>query len=420
MKDNLIQGIWSVLEYLSYPIFIFLSTPYFLKTLGITSYGQWMWLVAITGFGGLAGFGIGPATTKEISRLRGSDKLISLSYITRNSVGIAIAGILIITLLFLILIQILPFSWFAKIGSKSEILTLLLFAIIIIFFEQIDSVYTGVIKGFERFDLSAKIEVLSRLFSIILCITVVHLTPKIQVLFSAIVAATILRFFIKGFVASKLVRKFVFLPSYNKEYYFELLNFGKWSWLQSFGSFMFAIMDRLIIGSFLGSNDLAKFSIFTQLTQQIHTLPSAASTILFPMISRSIESNKPYKTIVILAFFLLAALSMIIAILLILFGNSILQFWIPSFELIKDPKLFFILIFAFFLLSLCVVPHHTFFGLNRVKVIALSNIIAGIISATLCIFLVTRFGLLGIAYSKVIYSLIILLSYALFFKLHLK
>ena len=63
MKDNLIQGIWSVLEYLSYPIFIFLSTPYFLKTLGITSYGQWMWLVAITGVGGLAGFGIGPATT---------------------------------------------------------------------------------------------------------------------------------------------------------------------------------------------------------------------------------------------------------------------------------------------------------------------------------------------------------------------
>ncbi len=420
MKHNFIQGFWSVLEYLSYPIFIFLSTPYFLQSLGITSYGQWMWLLAITGIGGLAGFGIGPATTKEISALRGGGKLISLGHITRNSLGVAIIGILIIIMLFFVSIQILPFSWFAKIGSKNEILTLVLFAITIIFFEQIDSVYSGVIKGFERFDLSAKIEVLSRLFNIILCIIAVHLTHKLHALFCAIVVATILRFIVKGFIASKLVRMLVFLPSYNKEVFFELVKFGKWSWLQSLGAFMFAIMDRLIIGSFLGPNDLAKFSIFTQLTQQIHTLPSAASTILFPMISRSVQSKTPYKIIVRSSFLLLAALSSIIAIILILFGSSILQFWIPGFELIKDHKLFFMLVVAFFLLSLCVVPHHSYLGLNYAKFIASSNILAGIISVGLCIFFVNRYGLLGVAYSKVIYSIIILFSYYLFYKLRLK
>ena len=401
------QGGWATLEYLAYPILMFASTPYFLRELGPINYGQWMLLVAMSGIGGLAGFGMGAATTKEISNLRGGENKLSSGQIIRNSLAVALTGNASIGMLFLIVWLFLPTEWIINLGSPREIIILLSFSFLIICFEQIDAVYTGTIKGFERFDLAARIEIFAKLVNVMLCIACVAYSSNLQVLFSVIVFATVLRTALKAYVASKLAQAAVFFPQWNRLLVRQLFRFGKWTWVQSIGASLFAVADRLVIGSLLGSEALARYAVLTQLAQQVHTIPSAASAIIFPMVSRKVARSEPIGRTIAWAFACVAALVGAIAVPLFFFGNSVIVLWVgnalPSVE--KNTLPFLVL--AFFVLAMNIVPHYILLGLNRPRLVATGNIIAGLASLACCIWTIPAFGLLGGAYAKMVFGAII-------------
>ena len=93
---------WSVLEYVTYPIFIFLSTPYLLRTVGAENYGLWMLLIATVGLGTIANGGTGAATVKEVSSCRDKGNTTDLNTTINAALGLSlvsgsILGLIIIT-----------------------------------------------------------------------------------------------------------------------------------------------------------------------------------------------------------------------------------------------------------------------------------------------------------------------------------
>ena len=105
------QGTWSAIEYVAYPAIMFLAAPYFIQFLGADKYGQWMLLIALSSMGGLAGLGMGAATTKEISEQIGLNQDGSRKKTIGASLSIAIAGGSLLGALLLAAYMAAPQSW---------------------------------------------------------------------------------------------------------------------------------------------------------------------------------------------------------------------------------------------------------------------------------------------------------------------
>lgn len=412
MIGHLKQSTWAVLEYLVYPVLMFASTPFFLLHLGAQKYGLWMLLIALSGFGGLAGLGAGSATTKEVSHHRGAGTIDAVvGNIIPNSLSLALAGSIAVGLIYLLSWLLMPVDWTARMGTHSEIQLLLVCSFLIISCEQVDSVFAGTIKGYERFDASAHAEIAIKCVSVLLYILTVIISGSLLSLFIMAVIVAFLRAFFKGLVASSIAGSGLFSLQWDMSVIRELVSFGKWTWLQSFGAALFAAADRLIIGSFLGSEALARYSVFTQLTQQIHAIPSAATTVVFPMISRKISGNESFSKVIIFSALLVILFSLTAASLLYFFGQDILKAWLPSSFSLGEMSTFKILVFAYLVLSMSIVPHYLFLGMKKPNLVAIFNIVAGLISILFCIHYISGMGLISGAYAKVLFSFCIFILY---------
>jgi len=87
--------------------------------------------------------------------------------------------------------------------------------------------------------------------------------------------------------------------------------------------------------------------------------------------------------------------------------------WTGSAEVLN------VVIIAYAILAVAVVPHYLLLGLGEIRFVVLVNVIAGIFSLGFLILSVRRFGMEGAALSKLIYSgLILLLFFGLWRRLN--
>lgn len=83
---------WSTAEYVFYPLLMLAATPVYVALLGVTDYGLWMLVLAITGFGTAANLGMGTATIKFVAACRGRGDADRVAATVRQTLSIAILG----------------------------------------------------------------------------------------------------------------------------------------------------------------------------------------------------------------------------------------------------------------------------------------------------------------------------------------
>ena len=176
------KSYWSLIENLSSPAITALSTPFFLKFLGIDIFAQYILVKTIVAMGGTVSFGMNQSITKLIS-LYANNKNSRIQQIKaiRGSITVSLFSFL------LILVFVFPLSWeflpsfFNKIGGKNLIQLLLVFALIQLYLEQIDSIFVGALRGLEYFGLSAKLEFITRILTMISILFAAYLTKDLLI-----------------------------------------------------------------------------------------------------------------------------------------------------------------------------------------------------------------------------------------------
>lgn len=186
MLKKLASPAWAMLEYGSYPLLLFIATPWFLHQLGTVGYGHWMLLTATVGFGGVLNAGTGAATIKAISAGIGRDESGYIEGMIRVSLAIAIlgGGVLAMT----------AFSvfWFAgptllsRMGDPALIRLTGVAAAALIWLEQLDNVFSSAMKGAEQFGQAARVEIASRTTQIIAAALILLMWPKLWALYAAL------------------------------------------------------------------------------------------------------------------------------------------------------------------------------------------------------------------------------------------
>ena len=198
------QGKWAVIEIMAFPLMMFLATPLFLKSLGTEQFGQWMLLLTLNGLGGIAGLGMGATAVKEVSSSRGRGDLPGAAMAARCCLTITlISTIALSSLLFVVGSTVAP-TFLFRVGSPELIQTLLLASIAQLSLEQIDVLYSSVLKGTERFDISAKIEIITRGLSVATTLAVAVVTARLDIVIVVAIGISVIRALTKAIVASKM------------------------------------------------------------------------------------------------------------------------------------------------------------------------------------------------------------------------
>jgi O-antigen/teichoic acid export membrane protein len=413
-NKGILQSIWAMAEYFAYPLMMFVATPFFLRWLGEAQYGQWMLVLVFTGFGGLTGLGMGASVVKEVSSASGRNDFDAAALTTRVCLSVTLVSSLVFSALLLIGAYLFGAILFQRMGDWSDVWPLFAFASVLIFLEQVDQVFSGTLRGLQRFDISARIEALAKLATVLSALLAAFLTHDLPAVLLVVTAVTIGRLGAKAAIVSRQLQRSVCLPAWRKARAIEIFNFGKWVWLQSLGSSIFSTADRLIVGSLLGPVDLARYSVCLQLAQQIQTVPAAGAQVLFPAISNRIGAGQAFQRLAIRGSLMVAALVLVLGGGLWFFSDRILQIWVGPEIALGSTVVLELLTLAFVLLGINVGPHFGLYGMGKSGVVALINSVAGCIAIIIAIFAIQRFGLVGAAWARLGYGAFVCLDIFVF------
>ena len=397
---------WAIAEYFGYPLLMFAATPLFLHLLGATVYGQWMLLLTLNGLGGLAGMGMGTAATREVAGHLGRDDRIGAAAATRSCLGVTLAASGAIAALIVLGVLLAPTAWLARMGDPAAIHVIALAGAAMIALEQIDTVFAGAIRGAERYDISAKIELTFRLTVVVTTVVAAALTRSLFAIVVVTLILMIARSTVKAGLATRLLNATMLWPGWDRHHVSVAFGFGKWTWAQAIGAALFATADRLLVGGMMGAVALAHYSICVQLAQQVQTLPAAGAQVLLPRVSRLESQGLPYRAMAIRVMLAVIALAGMFALGLALLGGWIMRLWVGPTIAGEMATTLPLLALGYAVLGANVVPHYVLLGVGRARFVALLNIAAGIVAIIVAWFLIPSWGFIGAALGRLCYAIV--------------
>jgi O-antigen/teichoic acid export membrane protein len=218
----------------------------------------------------------------------------------------------------------------------------------------------------------------------------------------------------KGTIAGRLIGAGVIIPRLgDRQTMREVLSFGLWNWLTGIGGLVFVHADRLLIGSWLGATPLSYYTVCTQLAQQIHALPAAAMSFLFPLISRKSQTSgrEALRALRVYAVAFNVLISTVLAALLYVFAVPILTAWMGRTFAAEAGYVLHWLVIGFYLVSLNIAPHFLLLGGNGVRYVSITNVIGGLAGLAAAFVLLPVSGLLGAAQARLIMGTTTLANY---------
>jgi O-antigen/teichoic acid export membrane protein len=147
-----------------------------------------------------------------------------------------------------------------------------------------------------------------------------------------------------------------------------------------------------------------------QLAAPIHSVTSAALSIVFPMVSRR-QSNDSKLSLNKLSVYILIANVVICSItagFILIFGNTILSFWLGIGYPQEIEGVLRYLTFAFWILALNITPYNILLGLGKMKSTSVIVIASGAVGLLPIYFGCLWYGLIGATVGKIIFALLAL------------
>lgn len=406
MIRHIRNSIWAITEGVGYPVLLLTATPIFLTNLGPSQFGLWSLLTTITSAGMIVSVGLSASIIKLVAEVAHTTEL-SVNPIVRGSIAVAAIAGGVLALATVTAMSIASVSLLSKMGSQQAVIATGATAAILLWVEQFDTVLSSFLKGAERFSLAARMEIGLKFFQILCCILVVIFFKEIMLLYITLIVTASIRLFAKALVIKSKWPNLDLRPSINSSE--KILAYSKWGWIQGGGSLFFAVADRLIVGTTMGSVSLGYYSIATQFVAQLHSLTSSAFSIITPRISKHTMSGSmtpQFRNDIVKLIVTNISISSIGALLLLIFGPWLFRVWVGENVAAGISTIFPILVLSYFLLSISIVPYFFLNGIGQMKFIALVCISGGILSLIIGLILIPSHGLMGAAISRCMYSIV--------------
>lgn len=329
--------LWSILDLGIYPVMMIIATPIFIKNLGYEQYGIWMLASTVNQFIFVLNFGLGDSTIKIISanRALNKDSLIS-SYINTNWSQAIIVCLL--SSIFGCIISLTPLVeyWFHVPNHLQYIAkTVLFLAFTSAGIKFCEMVLLSVFKGYERFDTSSQLSLLSRNSVIIINIILVVLGYSLLEVFLSIVIVNVINVLIQLTTLSKKYPTLKFIPKLSLKLQF-IDKDQFWYWLQSVIGLIGFLSDKLLVGYFTNLKTLGLYSIASLIGSQIHNALISFASFMFPKVAYEKSLNNNTIQLYYNSRFIINTTGWFLIILLLFSGDYIFNLWLGKVKFIES------------------------------------------------------------------------------------
>jgi O-antigen/teichoic acid export membrane protein len=392
------------------------AAPFLVHKLGLPQYGIWMLVSAILGSMGILSTGFGDATVKYVSAYRGQNNPDGVQRTIRATLTI---NTLLGGVFGLLVWAIAPYAVAHIFKIETEFQAASIWAIrisaVILVIRSIESVFVSTLRAFERYGPPVKLNVFLRSIVVVSAVVLAAIGRGVVSIMLATLFWSALIVVLQAVAARRVAGFLNPLPTFSREALAEVFSFGCFSWLQALAAVVFGYADRFLVAAMLGTAPVAIYVLCVQATQPIHGLAAAAFNFVFPHISSRNEAGEVDgpRRVFRLALFASAGLALALALPLIVFGRSLLGFWMGNTVASEGHLVLALLAVAYAFLALNIVPHYALLAFGRVRLVSGLNVSSGILLVILMAIFVPNLGLAGAALGRVLYSLFLAVPYLL-------
>ena len=410
-RTRLAGPLWSIVEYIWFPLLMFATTPVFYRILGAERFGQWALLSATISLGTVLSTGTGAATIRQVAHRLAADDAVGVRLVVRAALLIALLGGAGIAMLIALAFGAGGTILLGKMAVGDALLATGITAGAIIAIEQIENVFSSALRGAERFRVLARIELVVRAVQVLGAVAAVWLFGTLAALFAALIVTALVRLLVKTLVVMRWLGNSIARPS--RTLWREVIGDAGWGWLQGAGGMIFGLADRFIVGSALGAAALAHYSVASQVAQPLHAFAAAATSVVLPKISAALARGDTarLRTLIGGAFVMLFGATTLIAAGVFLLRVPLLTAWLGTDAATATAPALGWLIWAFWVLALAVLPHFVMLGLGRMRFVALSNVAAGAVTVAAMLWMVEPYGIVGVAAARILYGAVLLATF---------
>ncbi|WP_027093844.1 flippase [Cohnella thermotolerans] len=394
---------YSLLSYSITPFVIFITTPLLLKYLGPENYGIWVLINSVAAFMTFSNFGLGNALIKLGS------EIISDSKDSRNEFNRLFSVTLTLTILISCLFVIVIFlfgpsilSLFIKGHTDNATLNLSYLLGFITVLKLLNNVIAASFMAKQRYDLNSKINIAVNQLSVLVYTVIAVLTGSLFWLVIALLISSLVLMLISILVAKKVVQGIRYSPSLDKKTAKKIIDYGFYSWSQSFITSIQGSADKFIIGGLLGPATMGYYTVCMTLVTKIQEIPYASGGFLLAKFSALHETNNYKKisrvyhtTLILKSIFIVCATSFVIV-----FAKEILAIWISESFANQHYELLRILAIGVAISAFSVFPSYCMNAMGFVKINSIISFIMSAISLGFLYFFIPEFGVYGTGYGR--------------------
>lgn len=393
---------WNFGAYFSYLLVTFLSTPIYIRYLGVSQYGLLALLSTTLAPLALLNFGFGQATIKYVAESAGSGNYAE----AKTFVGTTLLFNLCVGVIGAILIGIaaptLVNITFRIDPALHGIATrALLWIAIGWLFDQVSATFSGVPVALQKYGIASVGQAISNICNVVLSVVVLVLGGDLLVLIECRVAWSFVVSAAWFIVARKLLPGTVILPRYEVNTFRRSFHFGVWQTIGGIGGLLANYSDRIILGIYVSAEAVGLFSIPSAIMQATFGVVGKFGEVLFPAFSVLDGKGEKERAarIMLRSTWLLSLLMVSIAGSLVVMAKDALRLYVGREISESSTQVLMIFAFTAVLSSPSIGVTQYLLGMGRTRWTAITSISSGIATLGASLVLVPKYGLMGAAWS---------------------
>ena len=385
------------------------TLPILVRLLGVELYGVLTLVMAITGYFSVIDVNVTAGSTKYLAEFNAkgqhdvANQVVNFGLIFYGGIGLIGAVAIYLAGPQLVI-------WLMKSSAEHKVLAerVLQWAALGFLFGQLQSYLNSVPQALQRYDVSARLEILFGVFVPVASVLALWLGfGLLGVVIMRVVCSGLHCLLLFSCIRALMTDLQWTLPKLALVK--QITHFSAFSYLSKLAAMSHAHADKLIIGSLMGMSALTYYSVAAQIVGQVPHLTARLSGVFFPA-SSAMQARGQTQVLNLLYLTASRYLTLLNGgsfLLICLFGRELLHYWIgPDFA---DHAYYVLLFFsvALFMDSLTTLPSVINDGLGFPKLTGLFSIARALLTIALTYVLARNFSLEWVAMGGTIAAIVL-------------
>ena len=383
----------------------FFISPFVVHTLGNTGYGIWVLVGSITGYLGILDLGMRPAIVKFVSRYKAlnDDTMVNKIVNTMLLVFSSIAALVILASLVLAYISPKVVDVPAEFHEQFRLIVIIVGLNVAASFPF--GVFNAVLNALQRFDLNNIIEISVFLARSACIVIFLKLGGGLVSLAVIILAASLVSFLIKA--------RWCLHINKSMEINFKRADKATLKMITGFSIYTFIIgiagrinfqTDSIVIGTFMNPEAITFFAIGATMIDYLTNLVSHMSTTITPVASGldATRDDERMRKLLYIGTKYCMIIIFPVGITFLILGDTFINLWMGPEYGGPSGTVLTILMWANFGYLSQFVSGSIFYGLGKVKMLAILNLGMAFFNILISILLVKPYGINGVAWGTAI------------------